>query len=456
MSQKLFKIIIIILAATVVSFLFSQNPLLALLVCLGLLLSFLIFWRLEIGLILVILSLLVGQVVRIPLPGTETYFLPNDFFIPLLFLACLARKAVRQRMIIPKNPVNLPLFLFLGMATVSLIWGSRNLTGQEIFVSLLYLVRFMEYAFLFYCTIDVVKSKKEITQYMRLIFFVAAGVAVLGFFQYFFVPDFSLMAARAGWDPHVKRLLSTWFDPNFVGGFLVFVLSFVLSFLIYMRARKERLWLLALSLILFAALVLTYSRSAFLALVCVILILGLLKSRKLLVVGFIAILLLVAFSGRLQTRLAGATQIDVTAQYRITSWKNTLEIVRDNPFLGIGFNAFKYAQLRYGTIGPEASHSDFGSDSSFLTILATTGILGFGVYLWLLGSMFVISWRAFRLKNSDDLSQALGLGMLAGLIAMVLHSQFTNSLLYPYFLELIWLFLAITVVSIRGEKQEVK
>ncbi len=446
MFKQTIQIIVALLFAGAASFLLAVSPLLGLLVCLALLLVFLLFLNLELGLILVIASLVLGQVARIPLPGTTASFLPNDLLIPIMLLAWVSRKLLAQKFQIKSTPLNFPLFAFLGIAFVSLVWAARDLVFAEILTASLYLVRFLEYALLFYLILDLVRDKKQIQKYVKFILICALLLAFLGFLQYIFIPDFSGMAGKAGWDPHVKRLLSTWFDPNFIGGFFVLILSFILSFSLYTKRKRVRILLFALGLIFFAALILTYSRSAFLALVAVIFVIGTLRSKKLLLIGCLALLLLVVFSGRLQARLVGAVELDITARHRINSWLSTLKIARDNLFLGVGFNAFKYAQIEYGTIGLLGSHSDFGSDSTLLTVLVTTGIFGLLAYLWLLGAGFKVCWRAFR-RGKSNFEQALGLGMFSGLAGLLIHSQFTNSLLYPHFMELFWLFLALIIAT---------
>jgi len=454
MLQKLIKIIIALLSAVSVSFLFSQNPLLALLFCLSLLFCFLIFLNLEFGLALLIFSLVLGQAIRIQIPGAESFFLPSDVIIPAMILFWLAEKLIEKKFVFPKNSLDLPLALFLSIALVSLIWGSRNLALGEILVSAFYWLRFLAYSLLFYLVLDLARDANKIKKYLVWLFSAACLLAILGFLQYIFLPDFSFMAAASGWDPHVKRLLSTWFDPNLIGGFFVFILSFAISFLLYGKERKTKIILLALIVVLGSALILTYSRSAFLALLVSLFVLGILKSKKLLFVGLIALIILIGVSGRLQARLAGATRIDVMAEHRLASWKNTWEISRSHLFLGVGFNTFKYAQLASGAIGPQASHSDFGSDSSFLTILATTGVFGLIIYLWLALAIFKIAFQAFR-QSDNRLANALGLGLIAGMAGLVIHSQFTNSLLYGHLMAAIWIFAGL-VESVKFKAKSVK
>ncbi|KKR25173.1 MAG: O-antigen polymerase [Candidatus Peregrinibacteria bacterium GW2011_GWE2_39_6] len=186
-------------------------------------------------------------------------------------------------------------------------------------------------------------------------------------------------------------------------------------------------------------IILTYSRSAYLSFIVGTGLIGLLKSRKLLFGALIACLLLISFSDRAQERINNlyysaksiitqeATELpDATARLRVDSWQNTLIIIKDHPILGVGYNAFGFAQRRYGFVDQIETHSSTGSDSSLLTILATTGILGFSAYLWIIVIFFISS-----LKNKQN---PLAMGFLAGTCGLLIHSIFVNSLLFSPFL----------------------
>ena len=149
--------------------------------------------------------------------------------------------------------------------------------------------------------------------------------------------------------------------------------------------------------------------------------------------------LLIAFSAyfaipRIQTRVAGITDPADSAHFRLISWKNTSEISKDNLFLGVGYNAFKKAQVEYGFLTPDSQkeHSSTGSDSSLLLVLATTGVLGLFIFLIALGYPLVSSKSLF------------GVVMF---IPLLLQSSFTNSLFFPQIL-----FLLLLVIVIEKEK----
>ena len=107
-------------------------------------------------------------------------------------------------------------------------------------------------------------------QVWYMVFVSSVILSILGFVQLILFPDFSFMS-QYGWDPHQGRLLSTWYDPNFLGGFLglsgVVILSRVLVFLKENKFWNNKniillsSWIIGL-VIVFGALMLTYSRSA--------------------------------------------------------------------------------------------------------------------------------------------------------------------------------------------------
>ena len=375
-----------------------------------------------------------GELTRLPL-GPE--ILPNDLLVAILVGLWLFYKIFIERKW-PKSSLWKPSLIFAAIAFISLINGSRTLTSSETLFSGLYLVRFIEYFLLTFITLDLAQNTRLKFKLQYLIFGAAFLVAVFGFIQLQIYPDFTELAREEGWDPHINRLLSTWFDPNFVGGMLAFVSCLVLGKLTNKHSWHQKIPLISLLIVLVVALFLTYSRSSYLAFLVGAGLIGLLKSRKLLITGLLALLILIPLSDRAEERVSDmlysakslvtetAELPDATARLRIESWQNAVTIFQEHLFLGVGYNTYAYAQRDYGFIREDTHHAASGSDSTLLTILATTGLLGALAYLWLL---FTIFWLSF--KNRHD---PFALGVFAGFCGLLIHSVFVNSLLYTPFL----------------------
>jgi O-antigen ligase len=260
----------------------------------------------------------------------------------------------------------------------------------------------------------------------------------------YFPSFFDLAMDIEGWDPHIGRLLSTWFDPNYVGGYLAFSTTLSIALALHYRQLRDRMrfWgISALALVGIIALYLTFSRSAYLAFLTALGILALLKSRKLLVAAVAIVLIAFGFSARVQERTLDAVDsgkaflgldsqkpLDPTAVLRLDSWRYATEILSDHPWIGIGYNRYKFEINRRGH-GLLSDHAASGSDSSLLTIWATSGIFGL-LNLFSIGFVATVTTLR-RTWRRHDLKSALDAGLLAGFGGMMVHSIFVNSLLYP-------------------------
>lgn len=405
-----------------------------------------------VGIAALILSLVAGQLVRIPAFGSEGAILPNDLLLPALAAAWLLRGMFMRQVQFPTSPLSWPIVTMLVVFVLTFIAGVSQLPfldGHERLVSMLYIVRWLEYALLIFIVADIVVTARHARQIIYWLFLAAAALVVLGFAQLRIFPDFRFMVPE-GWDPHIGRLLSTWFDPNFIGGFFSFV-ALIAGALALHLSGKLRIALWTLAALLFTGMVLTFSRSGYAAFIAGAVVLTILTSRRL-------FLLLVVIAGlvfmsvpRVQDRVMGAVQIDETAQLRVTSWKNALEVAHDYPITGIGYNTYRYVQVDYGFQRDAAEHSAGGSDSSLLTLLVTTGPLGLAAYLWIIWAMASIAWNARR-EGSDAFERGLGLGALAALVSVVAHSLFINSLLFPHMMETMALVFGV-LIALRTRRR---
>jgi len=404
-----------------------------------------------IGLIIAILIATLGELGRLP-DWTGLPYLINDLFLPFLIVVWGLKKIALQRNFkVP--PLLLPILTWIAIAIISLLINSSWLSGSEIKESALYLIRFVEYFSLYVITVDEVEQDKKNRNLLIASMVVGALlVSFFGFLQLKYYPSFyDLNMMEEGWDPHIGRLLSTWFDPNFIGGFLAFVICILFGMGISdIKNRKTPLLIIA-AIVLVPALYLTYSRSAYLACGIGILVITALKSKKLFLFGMLGIAILFVTLGKAQERFLdlweSAKSIlikdgfnsyfnpDATSRLRVDSWQNAIAIIKENFWFGCGYNAYKYMSWKLGIIADIEEHSSTGSDSSILNIFATTGIFGLLAYLWFYFKALVVS-----IQNRSD---GYNLGMVGGLIALLAHSTFVNSLLFSHILIFFWIGLGL-------------
>ncbi len=394
---------------------------------------------------LLLLSPVTGELWRLKVLYFE--FLPSDMIIPPLFVAWVTYKLKYDRKL-RLGKVSKMVILFLFIITIAYLANLFRFPLKEMIVAFSNLGRFGMYLILTVLTYDLLETQKK-NQFRDLILWSMGAslllIVLLGFLQLQFFPSFyDLGLHLKGWDPHIGRLLSTWFDPNFIGGYLAYMLGPVIALALYFRHQGERRWFLLMAAFLFICLIalyLTFSRSGYLAFMLVLGLLALFKSRKVLVAGILLILLAFTFSPRVQQRsieawdsgksligLDAQKPLDPTAELRVWSWKFALEMISENPWVGVGYSRYAYEINQRGH-GLLSGHASGGSDSSLLTIWATSGV--FGILSYLAIGFVAVTSAIRRLWKKADFRSYLDAGLVAGFGGMMAHSFFVNSLLFP-------------------------
>lgn len=379
-----------------------------------------------------------GQVGRVESGGGVNLLL-NDFIVFLLVVVWGFSKVIKNKENLMSKPFAKQIFLFGGLAFISLSLNPLHLTFSELAVSSLYLFRWIAYALLFFIVSGFSDPFKRKIPYML----VGMGMvtALIGFVQYILYPNLRNLY-YAGWDDHLYRLFSSFLDPNFAGG--IFVLTFILAIWLLFEKTSHAtsdvvrlIYFLALAFAFVAssvALLLTYSRGSFLSfLVGSFTYLWLLGRKKLAVLLFVVFALGIFLLPK-NLKSEGVELLRTASiNQRIEAAQNAITIFRDNPVFGVGFNAYRYVQIKYGFLSLEqaaVSHSAAGTDNSFIFVLATTGIIGLVAYLYLWGTIIKTYW-------GNPL-------IIASLVAICVHAFFVNSLFYPWIMEWLWILLGIS------------
>lgn len=385
--------------------------------------------RPRLGLLAILATVVVGQTLRLPV-GEEAAILATDVVLPLVLGAWVVGRALRGAPSLSLAPLTAPVAAVLAAFSLSFLGAvlSHDFSQHELIVAGLYLGRFAAYLLTFVFARDVLRTM-PLSRWLAWGAGVVGAVALLGFVQLAVLPDFSRFVPQ-GWDPHVGRLLSTWFDPNIVAGLFLIGALLAMAILVEPGAghRRGAAAVLAVSAV---ALVLTFSRSGYAGFAVGFGVLALARARHFLAPMLLIALLLFAFVPRVQERVVGVRTLDETAQLRLVSWQNALSVFKDHPWLGVGYNTYRAVQVRYGFQENVAAHAAGGSDSSLLTVMVTTGAVGLVAYGVYLARLLVVSWRSVQ-RRRRPLTRAYGYGTLAAIVGLIIHGQFVNGLLFPH------------------------
>jgi len=177
----------------------------------------------------------------------------------------------------------------------------------------------------------------------------------------------------------------------------------------------------------------TFSRAGYLALLVGVLVLGLLKDRKLLLV--LGVFLLVwqsvvptAVRERVSMTQNSNGQLEASAQERIDLWSNAERSILHSPIIGNGFATFQLGE-----------HVDNLQDTHnwYVKVLVETGLIGMAIALFLIQQLLVLGYRLFK-RSSDPLYQGLGLGLLLATCACIVSNFFGDRWTYLEITGLLW------------------
>ncbi len=392
--------------------------------------------------LLFIVSLLcfpLGELVRIPL-AKDIFVKPLDVLVVITAI-CFVLRSLGKRTV-PKSVLTKPTLLFIGIATMSLFLNSFSLTESQLLVSFMYLGRYIAYATMFWVVSSFDEKFRQRIRFTMV--FVGISLVFLGFVQYVLYPNLGNLY-YVGWDEHVNRIFSTFLDPNFFGAFLSLFFIFLLSFFLIAKNKQMKIGLGVCALIVASEVFLTFSRSAIL----MFLVGGstfFFFQKKRMGTALIAIVIFLFAILAFTFKTSESTNVFRTASSlaRFDSGKEAITIFSSQPIFGIGFNAYRYSVQKMQSnlpVGRNAvgieQHGNSSTDTSLLFVLATTGIVGFGAYLYLLYSILKYSLVVVRKKN------VWGLCVLSSLLSLIVGSLFINSLFYSLIMYWFWILLGL-------------
>jgi len=147
-----------------------------------------------------------------------------------------------------------------------------------------------------------------------------------------------------------------------------------------------------------------------------------------------------------------ANQLGGTMRMRVFQYLTGLKIIQDYPILGIGPDTLGmiYPQYLSKVFKEKDEHRYLGNKKTaerihndFLDMTVSRGLLGLGVYVWLIFAYARMVWKGCRKANNSD--KLLIIGFCAGCLAYFVQNQFSFghiSIVTP-----IWFLIAMSVIA---------
>ena len=169
----------------------------------------------------------------------------------------------------------------------------------------------------------------------------------------------------------------------------------------------------------------TFSRGAYLAILFSVFVLGVLKDRKLLLIGAVFLLTWQAVVPTAVRQRVTMTQnangrLEDSANERVKLWQAAEESILSDPIFGTGFATYQFTQ-----------HVDNLKDTHnwYVKVMVETGIIGLAIIIVLLEQMLAQAYRLFK-KAEDPLYRGLGLGLFLAICSCIIANFFGDRWTY--------------------------
>ena len=338
-----------------------------------------------------------------------------------------------------------PIALFIVWTGLSAIWSNDP---RETAVQLFFFI--LPFPLLALALSRLPWSERALGWLGRLLVAMALLFAVIGIWQW--------VTRDVFWNPKVIsgnayapffRVNSVFWDPSMYGRFLVVTILLALVVLLFGVWRRFQWAIVALIGALWAGLLPSFSQSSFAALVAGVIAAAALAWRwRALTAATVAATLLipVGLAASIQRNedwevlAGGATGLDRATGGRFELIRNGLRIAADHPVAGVGVGSFK--QTYAERFKPPARNREAASHNTPVTVVAETGVVGLGLFVWLLAAAGLVCLRGLR--ERPPTAQVAGVVAAVGLAAIFVHS-----LAYNAFFEdpLMWGLLALAALA---------
>ncbi len=374
----------------------------------------------------------------------------------------LLRLVTGQQSRVVTAPITLPVVIFLIVAIFAFIFGLQNgpftPTLARKFAELLLSIG------LVIVVVDYCRNWTRLENIVRIALIgggLAAGLAIF----LWLLPDttantalnwLSRLGYPSGWviryieeNPALsERAIGTSIDPNALGGLLALFGALAAPQLFAQERIFGRKTTYLINILIFVAILLTFSRGAFLALGAGVGYLALIRYRKLIpyAIGAVILLFILPFTQGYVVRLVQGLSFfdfystDLASQMRLGEFRDAWSLISRYPTFGVGFAGSPDIDLYLGVA------------NVYLSIAQQMGIIGLLAFIAIIVTLFgyaFLNRAKFRPGSNKD---AIWLGLHAAIIAGLTAGLFDHYLFNTEFHHTVtafWLILGLAAAATR-------
>lgn len=389
------------------------------------------------------------------------FYLAEGMAIPLTIfqltlitglLLFLFKKISTQDLKLELYGLEIEYILFLALIFFSLIYSPERSQG------LFYAIRFIILLAMTYVIYNSVTSQKELKTICYVFIGIAVVIALYNIVDVYFNPEIAAFN-YVNQGTKLMRSEGPESDPNVYASYYFLPLMLLIAYIGESKSLRKRISFFGVAALLLAAILLSYSRSAWISIFFGgVFIMIYQRKFSFLVYAALTLFAVILVSETVQnlilsilTRLVDifAGSSDDSSRFRIILGKTSILIWLDSYLFGIGFQGFSTVFQKYyptqETAGIYEPHNEY------LAVLAELGLLGFLVFVAILIKILRFGWRELKDLKAQNKNTVFQLGLFASFMCYLLFYQFYAGMLYN---SLFFINIALFLVGKKINHQE--
>jgi O-antigen ligase len=405
------------------------------------------FVKFEWGLYILIFSMLLSPEIRIGDTGSASLergitLRLEDFLLIIIGFSWFVKNAIHKELgLVLKTPLNKAILFYILSYIISTLLGVMD-ERVSLKSGGLHALKYLEYFIIYFMVVNHVKDQDQVKRFVFCFLLTCCIISIFGILQ---IPGGERVSAPFEGERG---------EPNTLGGYLLFIGAIATGLFITTEDSKWKHLFLILIIIIIPPFLFTQSRSSYLGLLPVCLILGLFSKRRIIIMGMLIISFLMSplfLPSQVKDRIlftisqpeapgqitVGDFRLDTSTSARIDSLKEVMRDWPEHPLIGYGVTGYHFV------------------DAQYPRVLIESGILGLTAFFYLLYSIFRLSIEHLRAVKTPFL-KGLSYGFLAGYVGLLFHAIGANTFIIVRIMEPFWFFAGIIAVlpTLEREQQE--
>ena len=366
-----------------------------------------------------------------------------NMVIGIMIVAFLIEKILKREKLCS---VSLPVIIFGVFMIIGVFTFINTVSVKDSLNGMIKLAKF----FLIFLVCS--ESIKDREHFKKIAISVACAISLVGIdalWQLFSGKDF-IRGNNIQGAIGLPRATASFPGCNAMGVYLTGLTPLIAGLALFSSQLKNRVFFIFAALIGSIGVYLSFSRGAGLGLFISVLFLSLARKNKIIIWGLILLLVIFPFvmpkNIKVWAKSVNYNPVSLfICETRLSIYRNTVHMISEHPFIGVGINTFSKNYGKYKTAAAEArmkTQDTIYAHNSFLQMGGEMGLLGLGTFLFFLFFVLRSIWSAFK-RNTDPFLSALCVSVFAAIIAYLINGLTETSLYYARLVMIFWFLIGV-------------